>query len=101
MDNGYAYMWEFHVPADSQREFERHYGADGAWVQLFRRAPGFIGTLLLKDRSVAGRYITIDRWRSEASYLAFRAEFSQQYSRLDEECENVTTSEHPLGTFTE
>lgn len=47
----YAYLWEFQARAGRQEEFERHYGPDGAWVTLFRKAPGYIETLLLRDRS--------------------------------------------------
>ncbi|MGH8285612.1 MAG: antibiotic biosynthesis monooxygenase family protein [Steroidobacteraceae bacterium] len=68
-----------HVRPAHEAEFERCYGADGAWVELFRRAPGYIDTRLLKDRSVAGRYITIDRWRNEESFRAFRSQYAQAY----------------------
>lgn len=101
MGDGYTYVWEFKVPFDLQVEFERHYGADGTWVELFRRAPGYVETLLLKDRSIAGRYLTVDRWQSEKAYLAFRSEFSAQYAQLDSECERLTSSESFLGAFTE
>lgn len=101
MAKGYTYVWEFQVPADLRAEFERHYGLEGSWVQLFRRAPGYLETLLLHDREVDGRYLTIDRWKSEAAYLAFRTSFAQEYAALDAACERLTTREVPLGTFRE
>lgn len=101
MGTGHTYLWEFRVPPDTRAEFEHHYGPDGSWVQLFRRAPGYLGTLLLQDRDVDGRYLTIDRWESEAAYLAFRASFAQEYAALDATCERLTSSEVPLGTFRE
>ena len=101
MAKGYVYAWEFRVPLESREAFERHYGAEGSWVQLFRRAPGYIGTLLLEDRTTPGRYLTIDRWQDEAAYVAFRAAFSRQYDALDRECAALTTDERLLGTFKE
>lgn len=101
MSGHYAYAWEFHVPADLQAEFEQHYGPDGTWARLFGRAPGYLETLLLKDRSTAGRYVTIDRWRDEGAFLAFRSAFLREYEQLDRQCEQLTTSEQSLGAFTE
>jgi heme-degrading monooxygenase HmoA len=99
MSTGYTYVWEFQVPHDALAEFERHYGPEGTWVQLFRRAPGYLETLLLQDRDLAGRYLTIDRWRSEAAYLAFRADFASEYAALDQACAQLTTHEASLGRF--
>lgn len=68
---------------------------------LFRRAPGYIGTLLLKDRSTSGRYVTIDRWQDEAAFDAFRTTFATEYGQLDRECEHLTVHEQALGVFDE
>jgi quinol monooxygenase YgiN len=66
---------------------------------LFRRSPDYIETLLLEDDVVPGRYLTVDRWRSKAAYLAFRAAFAEQYEQLDDECEQLTAAERSLGEF--
>jgi hypothetical protein len=97
----YACLWEFQVPPAMQPEFERHYGPDGTWAQLFRRASGYLETRLLKDQSTPDRYVTVDRWRDEVSLRAFRSAFSTPYERLDQECERLTAGEHWLGAFTE
>ena len=94
-------MWEFQVVADGVDEFKRHYGPDGSWALLFRRAEGYIGTLLLQDRQQPLRYITIDRWRSETDYRAFRARYDHDYLALDKLCENLTTRETALGELEE
>jgi heme-degrading monooxygenase HmoA len=99
--NRFTYVWEFQVPPQQVAEFERHYGAAGTWVQLFARAPGYVETLLLKDREKAGRYLTVDRWTSEAAYLAFRAQYAKEYEDLDRECAGLTARERPLGNFRE
>jgi heme-degrading monooxygenase HmoA len=101
MGSGYSYMWEFLVPSNFAAEFERHYGPAGTWARLFRRSPGYIGTLLLADRSAPGRYVTIDRWQDEASHAAFQNAFASEYSALDAACAKLTTRETLLGIFRE
>jgi heme-degrading monooxygenase HmoA len=97
----YASVWEFHVPLALLSEFEQHYGPGGTWAQLFGSSAGYIETLLLKDSSTLGRYITVDRWRDEEAFRAFHSTFSQQYEQLDRECERLTLDEQLLGAFTE
>lgn len=102
MENGsYTYLWEFDVSLESQADFERHYAPAGTWAQLFSGSPDYIETLLLKDSEVPGRYLTVDRWRSKAAYVAFRKAFASQYAELDRECERLTISERCLGEFHE
>ncbi|HEX6851144.1 MAG TPA: antibiotic biosynthesis monooxygenase family protein [Candidatus Polarisedimenticolaceae bacterium] len=99
--SGHARLWQFDVPPDRQAEFERVYGATGRWAVLFRRAPGYRGTILLRDRSVPNRYVTIDRWRSEADFEAFRQRYATEYEALDAACEALTEREALLGIFDE
>lgn len=89
------------MPLDLQSEFEQYYGPGGTWARLFTSADGYIETMLLKDKSSAGRYVTIDRWRDEEAFQAFRSSFSQQYEQLDRECERLTLGEQLVGVFTE
>lgn len=99
MASGYAYVWEFQVMPEAEDEFRRLYGADGPWVELFRRSPGYLGSLLLEDRATPGRYLVVDRWQSESAYLACREQYAQEYADLDLYCEAITSRETPLGTF--
>lgn len=101
MAASYTCIWEFLVADDRREEFERHYGPSGSWVALFRQAPGFVETLLLRDAANPLRYLTIDRWESDSAYREFRAVFSEQYADLDERCEHLTTRETPLGRYEE
>jgi heme-degrading monooxygenase HmoA len=98
---GYTYLWEFHVAGERRAEFEIQYGPGGAWVSLFRQSPGYLETLLLRDPANDGRYVTIDRWESEAAYQAFRARFAAEYRELDERCQHLTTKELSLGHYAE
>ena len=69
MNAEYVYAWEFRVRAETAATFEKLYGPQGDWVRLFRRAEGYVETLLLRDRADALRYVTIDRWRSQAAMM--------------------------------
>ena len=92
-------IWQFEVAAGVEAEFEKHYGPQGTWVQLFRRDPAFRGTLLLRDRESPNRYLTVDRWNDFASYEAFRAKYANEYQRTDSEMEQLTTNEQRIGVF--
>ncbi|MGH8166635.1 MAG: antibiotic biosynthesis monooxygenase family protein, partial [Woeseiaceae bacterium] len=99
--NTYTYLWEFEVSPELVADFEQHYGPAGTWAQLFRCSPDYIETLLLKDNAAPGRYLTVDRWRSEDAYLTFKSAFARQYAQLDNECEQLTVGERLLGGFSE
>jgi heme-degrading monooxygenase HmoA len=92
-------IWEYEVSEPQRAEFERTYGADGAWVQLFRRAPGFRETVLLRAVSSPGIYVTLDRWASRAAYEEFRIVHAAAYAALDEATTGLTLAERHLGTF--
>jgi heme-degrading monooxygenase HmoA len=97
----YAHVWEFEVGSEAEEEFRHQYGVQGAWARLFRRSPAYIETLLLKDRHMPGRYLTIDRWRTAADYEAFLQSHAEEYDELDRRCAGLTISEKSLGAYTE
>jgi heme-degrading monooxygenase HmoA len=92
-------VWQFEIAPPSQAEFEKHYGPQGSWVELFRRSPAFRGTTLLRDREIPNRYISIDRWDDLSSYDAFRKRFAGEYEELDARMESLTISETKIGVF--
>ena len=98
---GYVYVWEFAVFPGRESDFIRYYGPQGIWAQLFRKSPGYIGTLLLQDGRQPHRYLTVDRWRTQAEHDAFLARFRQDYQRVDKECEALSSSERELGSYWE
>lgn len=93
----YTYVWEFMVELDRIHEFQRHYGSEGSWAQLFRQSRGYIQTFLLQDSADPRRFLTIDRWESAEAYRSFRAAHSKQYNELDARCEQLTASETYIG----
>jgi quinol monooxygenase YgiN len=98
---GYTYLWEFKVKPEHVAEFQQQYGPHGLWVALFRKATGYVETLLLQDRGNPLRFITIDRWQSADAHRSFRAACAREYAELDARCAHLTTQELALGEFDE
>jgi heme-degrading monooxygenase HmoA len=90
-------VWEYDVPEGSRAEFEQVYAADGDWARLFSASSGFAGTELYASLSAPGRYLTVDRFTDQATWLAFLAEHRDAYERLDERCERLTSDERELA----
>lgn len=95
----FCYIWEFRVKPLSIDDFESAYRSNGLWAQLFRKAPDYISTELLKDPVETNRYLTVDYWVDRQAYERFRRDFSAEFKRLDEACENYTESERHIGDF--
>jgi len=98
--NQFVYIWAFEVKPGHEAEFERAYGSDGDWVPLFRRAPGYLHSELLRDTENPRRYLTIDHWESETAQRAFRERFAAEFATIDRACEQLTESETLIGHFT-
>ena len=87
-------IWRFTTARPD--EFERHYGPDGTWAQLFRRDASYVRTDLLRDDA---SYVTLDWWASREAYDGFRERHAADYAALDRTCEAVTVEEDKLGEF--
>jgi heme-degrading monooxygenase HmoA len=96
----FLYLWVYEVLPGRADDFLELYGPIGSWVALFRRADGYPSTELLLDRTVANRFLTIDRWESHDAFARFRNEFSKEFDRLDRLGEQMTSREILLGEFT-
>jgi heme-degrading monooxygenase HmoA len=92
-------IWQFDINPVSREVFERAYGPNGDWAQLFRRSPDYLDTQLLHDTANSDRYITLDRWRSADALAAFKAANLTDYEALDRRFEALTFSETHMGTF--
>ena len=95
----YTYIWEYEVYPHADAEFRRHYGSQGSWVELFRQAPGYVGTQLFRDRDRCYRYVTVDTWESEAAHADFRRRLATAFAELDRRCEQFTARETRIGHF--
>ncbi len=80
-------------------EFERVYRQDGEWARFFRAGPGYIGTELLRDVELPGRYLVVDRWESREAYNAFVEANRAEYMRRVDETAFLYEQELRLGTF--
>ena len=95
----YFIIWEYQVRSERLTEFEEIYSARGAWVELFQKSNGYLGTELLSDEAHPHRYITIDRWVSSEEYESFLSEWKNEYTDLDTRCEGLTERENLLGRW--
>jgi heme-degrading monooxygenase HmoA len=95
----FVILWQFDIAEEKIPGFEVAYGPQGLWASLFARSSEYLGTELLKDAYVPGRYVTIDRWRSEDAFRAFRAEHDPDYEELDRACDSLTGVETRIGAF--
>jgi heme-degrading monooxygenase HmoA len=96
----FVVVWQFEVAEEKIAAFEAAYGPEGAWAQLFRSSKNYLGTELLRDAYVPGRYLTIDRWSSEDDFRAFRKEHDSKYEVLDRACDALTSRESRIGAYT-
>jgi heme-degrading monooxygenase HmoA len=99
MSNRYLALSEFQVKPESISTFEETYGPDGAWAQLFRQSPDYLGTELLRNLDHPGRYLTLDHWASRESLQTFKQDHQSAYAALDKQCESLTDKEMFLGDF--
>lgn len=68
----FVFLWTYDVRPGAQAAFEKVYGPSGEWVALFQQAEAYLGSDLLCAARDSRRYLTIDRWNSEAAYSRFR-----------------------------
>src|SRR4051812_41813245 len=94
-----VYLWEFEVQPGREAAFEAAYGAEGAWVALFRHGEGYLGTELLRAAEEPRRYLTLDRWTAPEAFARFRQTYAAEYEALDASCEELTRSERALGSW--
>ena len=95
----FVILWEFHVSQEHVAEFEEVYGENGAWVKLFQKGKGYLGTELLHDPGDLHHYLTLDRWTSATDYEAFLSHWKDEYEKLDEGYKDLTESETLLGRW--
>jgi heme-degrading monooxygenase HmoA len=93
----YIVLWEYVVRSGHEAEFEKIYGANGDWVQLFEQGEGYLGTDLVRDPNTLLHYITIDHWISFKAYDVFHKKHRAAYRALDARCQALTEDEKLIG----
>jgi heme-degrading monooxygenase HmoA len=96
---GYLIIWEFRVRPGMEKRFEKIYGSDGDWAQLFIQDESYVGTDLVHSLNGERTYITLDFWKSRQAYDKFRKRHLANYKTLDQQCEDLTESEREIGRF--
>ena len=92
-------LWEYMARPERLQEFETLYRPAGAWVELFKQSPGFVGTTLMRDAKDRHRYVIADRWKSEAAYETFKRDHDVEYEKLSRKGERLHRAEHLIGRF--
>jgi heme-degrading monooxygenase HmoA len=95
----FVVVWKFEIAEDKIAGFEAAYRPEGAWAQLFRTSPDYLGTELLRGAYEPGHYLTIDRWTSEGAFRAFRKDHDGEYEALDRQCDALTGKETRVGAY--
>ena len=96
----FVVVWQFEIAEEKVAAFEAAYGPEGAWAQLFRNSPNYLGTELLRDSYIPFTYLTIDRWASEDDFRAFRKDHDTEYEVLDRASDSLTSRETRIGAYT-
>ena len=92
-------VWEYMVRKGKVADFEKLYGEDGAWVELFRQSPAYVSSVLLRDSKEAQRYLIADRWETEKDFESFKQEHAARYDELDALGTKLHRAEHLIGRF--
>jgi heme-degrading monooxygenase HmoA len=89
---GYLAVWRYQVREEHRTEFERAYGPDGDWVELFEAGEGYLGSELVRGSAI-GEYLTIDRWASSDAYARFLERRGDDYAARDGRLQHLTDDE--------
>lgn len=95
----FVVIWQYEVRPGCEAAFAALYGNGGAWVSLFREHDGYLGTELLQEDGEPTRFMTIDRWSSQAAYDAFLTSAESRYAQIDAQGDALTSAERRIGRF--
>lgn len=94
-----AVVWQFDVRAGAAEEFERLYGADGAWTKLSRRSRSFLGSSFLRDMGSETRYLLVEYWGEMVVYEKHLASVEQELKELEERRGQLMERMETVGVF--
>jgi quinol monooxygenase YgiN len=94
-----AVVWQFHVKAGRQQEFESFFGADGEWTKVGRKSRSFLGSSFLRDQAHDTHYLLIEYWSEMVVYERHRKSFVADLRTLEEQRAALCDSIVPLGIY--
>jgi heme-degrading monooxygenase HmoA len=94
-----AVVWQFEVREGKEDEFERFYGADGAWTSISRRSRSFLGSSFLRDLAQPERYLVVEYWSEMVVYERHHADFADEVVELEQQRAALVSVMKPLGLF--
>lgn len=92
-------IWQYKVQDEYTTDFIKAYAPDGDWARLFQQCPGYIKTELKQDIDNPQKFVTMDFWQSRSAFSAMKETISDEYDKLDIQCEAYTVSENHIGFF--
>jgi heme-degrading monooxygenase HmoA len=92
-------LWEFEVKSGYENRFEKVYGAEGEWADLFKTNASFSETRLLRDATRPLVYVTMDFWASRDAYEEFLRAHSEEYKALDAACQRLRQAGRRIGAY--
>jgi heme-degrading monooxygenase HmoA len=95
----FVILWEYEVKTGCEESFERAYGPQGSWVELFRHSPHYLSTQLSRDPLRSSIYFTLDFWESQTAYAQFKRAYHAAYNSLDLAASDFFSAERYLGSF--
>lgn len=95
-----AVVWQFDIRPGTSDDFERLYGADGAWTKLSRRSRSFLGSSFLRSIGAEDRYILVEYWGEMVVYEKHLADFTEQVRVLEEQRARLVERMETIGVFT-
>jgi heme-degrading monooxygenase HmoA len=98
-ESNFQSIWEYEVKNEFRAEFIEAYSSNGLWVSLFEQCKGYIKTELKQDVEHPKRFLTIDHWQSQSAFSAMKQTISDEYDKLNLQCEVYTLSENHMGIF--
>ena len=94
-----AVVWNFHVHAGREDEFEQLHGADGEWTALSRKSRSFLGSSFLRDLADGRRYLLVEYWSEMMIYEKYLADYSDDIEELQSRRTAMIAESTPVGLF--
>ncbi len=92
-------VWQYIVRDEYFADFVKAYAPDGDWARMFQQCQGYIKTELKHDIDNPQKFVTIDFWQSHSAFTAMKLTISDEYKKIDIQCEAYTLSENHIGIF--